>query len=187
MPSSRYTEDTIALPAHLVTRCRAAIGGYFRVVTFRSGGPYSKTEAELGPILAEECRVALTKHWAQSRSIRVYIKGSRGHGRLARSERAAISYLSNLGHQPQAIADVLGVNVETVRSCPAYVADVLPVVPQFEHHAPGASVLKKRLGKAHPHKSLNELAERLGVTSAEVTLRARAAGAAYSALKSASA
>lgn len=185
MPSNRYTQDTIALPPHLVTRCRAAIGGYYRVVTFRAGGPFSKTEAELGPVLANECRSALEAHWEEARSMRIYVKGSHGQGRLARSERAAIAYLSGLGHGPQAIADVLGLGEDTVVGCPTYSVTAGQAVTKPEHLMLGSNVLMKRLGKAHPHRDLAQLAARLGVADEEVRERARFAGAAYAALKNA--
>ena len=188
MTSNRYIEDTKALPPVLVTRCRAAVGSYYRVITFRCGGPLTKTEKELGPVLVQECRDALMAHWETARSVRVYIKGSHGSGRLCRSETAAIRFLSAKGHSAQAIADVLGVALETVSASSARYHDKTPerMGPDPKHEAAGTNVLRKRLGQAYPFLSLIDLAAQLGADIADIRVRAREAGAAYAALKKAS-
>jgi len=186
---ARYTNDTDALPPALVDRCRAALGGYYGIVTIRAGGPLTPSEKRLGKALALECRAALGDRWLETRSLAVYFRGVRTNtGRMSRQEVAAVAYLARDGWGAQAIADVLGIATDTAEAAAERVlGGETPPQRGAEHGdtATGLRVLRKRLGGAYTFNTADELAAALGKPADAVAVRVALAGGAYRALKAA--
>ncbi len=183
--SPNYEHDRDVLPSALIERLRAMLGGYYGVITFRAGGPLTRTEERLGLALTLECRRALERHWITKRSVSVYVHGGRSGGRMTRAEAAAVRYLADRGHRASAVADVLGVATDTIARNKHYHERAEAHTRTEDARATGVAVLRKRLGRSYEFSDLDGLACLLGHAVDEVYARADLAGSALEDLRKA--